>query len=281
MTHLPNQQETQEPRETYTTAGSKAFPKFLASRSVENHAAFFLPYLQPGMNLLDCGCGPGTITVGLARIVAPGQTVGIDIAASQIEVAQQQVASQATPPIRFETASVYELPFADQTFDAVFSHALIEHLGEPLAALREMQRVLKPGGVVGIRSIDKDGQLLAPPDPLPYRFWEIGLKMLALNGANVYVGKHLGAYLRQAGFVDVKASASYDVHSSAAATQLWAETAVGLLEEENFVRQFLSVGALERSELEEFRRAWLVWGQHPDAIYADAYGDAVGWKAET
>ncbi len=279
MTRLPDDQAAEQAQETYTTAGSTAFPKFLASRTAENHAAFFLPYLQPGMNLLDCGCGPGTITAGLARIVAPGQTVGIDIAASQLDLARQLAAGQAMPPIRFETASVYDLPFADQTFDAVFSHALIEHLREPLAALREMYRVLKPGGVVGIRSIDKDGQLLAPPDPLPHRFWEIGRKMLALNGANVQSGKHLRAYLRQAGFVRIQAAASYDVHSSPAAIQQWAETAVGLLEEVNFLQQFLAAGAVARSELEEFRRAWLAWGQHPDAFFADAYGEAVGMKA--
>src|SRR5512142_1845750 len=101
-------------------------------RQAESHAAFFTPYLSPGMRLLDCGCGPGSITCGLAGIVAPGGVVGIDLYAKALD------AAQSVSNVRFQAASVYELPFPDGSFDAVFSHAVLEHLAEPLKALAEM-----------------------------------------------------------------------------------------------------------------------------------------------
>jgi ubiquinone/menaquinone biosynthesis C-methylase UbiE len=275
MTHSTTEPNHLLARETYTSAGSSAFARFIASRTADKQAAFFLPYLQPGMTLLDCGCGPGTITAGLAQRVAPGETVGIDSNATQIELALRQRAEQATPNLRFETASIYALPFEDNTFDAVFSHAVLEHLREPLAALREIQRVLKSGGIVGIRSVDKDGQLLAPSDALLLRHWEMMLTLGAANGATAGRGKELGGLLRQAGFVRVQATASYDVYRAA----LWAEAAAEMVQEENFVQQLLRQGLTERTELEAIRRAWLAWGQHPDAFFADAFGEAVGWKA--
>jgi ubiquinone/menaquinone biosynthesis C-methylase UbiE len=275
MTHSISESKDLAARETYTSAGSSAFARFIASRTAAKQATFFLPYLQPGMTLLDCGCGPGTITAGLAQIVAPGQTVGIDSNTMQLELALRQSAEQIVPNLRFETASVYTLPFEDNTFDAVFSHAVFEHLREPLTALQEIQRVLKPGGIVGVRSVDKDGQLLAPREPLLVRYWEMMFKLGAINGATTGRGKELGVLLRQAGFVRVKATASYDVYSAA----LWAETAAEILQEGNFVQQLLSQGLTDCTELETIRRAWLAWGQHPDAFFADAFGEAVGWKA--
>jgi ubiquinone/menaquinone biosynthesis C-methylase UbiE len=52
----------------------------MVRRTVETNASFVPPHLRPGLSVLDCGCGPGSITVGLAGRVAPGQVVGIDVA---------------------------------------------------------------------------------------------------------------------------------------------------------------------------------------------------------
>src|SRR6185436_3740511 len=105
--------------------------------------------LKPGMRLLDCGCGPGGITVGLAQRVSPGEVIGVDVGGAQLEHARER-ASTAKVSTTFREASIYSLPFLDAEFDAVFSHALFEHLPEPLQALAEIYRVLKPGGCVGL-----------------------------------------------------------------------------------------------------------------------------------
>src|SRR5262245_5290236 len=113
------------------------------------------------MSLLDCGCGPGGITLGLAPRVSPGEVMGIDIGGAQLELARER-ARAANVPATFRAANIYSLPFPEAHFDAVFSHALFEHLGEPLKALAEIRRVLKPGGCVGLRSPDWGGFVLHP-----------------------------------------------------------------------------------------------------------------------
>src|SRR5262245_892986 len=107
-------------------------------RTAEKQAAFFLPHLRSGMKLLDCGCGPGSITLGLAAAVARGEVVGVDLDSEKIAQAQGSAAKALVTNLRFETADIYALPFPDASFDAVFSHAVFQHLRDPMAALREI-----------------------------------------------------------------------------------------------------------------------------------------------
>ena len=116
-----------------------------AASEASTNADFFLPHLPPGLDLLDCGCGPGTITLGLAEATAPGQAVGIDLEASMIERATAVAQERRVANVRFQVADIHELPFPDGSFDAVFSSSVLEHLGDPVQALREMFRVLRPG----------------------------------------------------------------------------------------------------------------------------------------
>jgi ubiquinone/menaquinone biosynthesis C-methylase UbiE len=132
-------------RERYTLGYSTPATQSMERRTAASHAAFFLPHLRPGMSLLDCGCGSGTITVGLAEAVAPGQVTGVDLGESHIEWAVSLAAEHGLTSARFQVASVYELPFPDSSFDAVFAHAIFEHLKDPLKALEEMRRVVKTG----------------------------------------------------------------------------------------------------------------------------------------
>jgi ubiquinone/menaquinone biosynthesis C-methylase UbiE len=75
-------------REQYTMGYGPAATAIMAMRTAESHAAFFLPYLKPGLSLLDCGCGPGTITAGFAELVAPGEVVGTEIEAQVRELSR-------------------------------------------------------------------------------------------------------------------------------------------------------------------------------------------------
>jgi len=138
--------------------------KLHAGRSAATHARFILPYLQPGMHVLDCGCGSGAITLGLAQAVRPGQVTGIDIAEVEIERARNRAREERVDNVHFELGNVYELPFSEPAFDLVFGHNVLEHVAQPDQALREIHRVLKPGGIAGIRDVDIGGNLIAPPD---------------------------------------------------------------------------------------------------------------------
>ncbi len=112
-------------REEYTMGYGPAAIALMGARSAQSHASFFIPHLKSGMKLLDCGCGPGTVTLGFAEIVAPGSAVGTDIEASQMALATENAAKRNIANARFEVANIYELPFEDSSFDAVFMSALI------------------------------------------------------------------------------------------------------------------------------------------------------------
>jgi ubiquinone/menaquinone biosynthesis C-methylase UbiE len=141
------------PREGYSLGYSEPALRELLRRGVDEFAGFFLPYLQPGMRLLDVGSGPGTITLGLANVVAPGEVVGIDIDPAQVERARALAAEHQVANVRFETGDAYALPFPDASFDAVFANTVLFHLRDPLAALKEFRRVLRSGGVAGVNDL--------------------------------------------------------------------------------------------------------------------------------
>jgi SAM-dependent methyltransferase len=241
-------------------------------RTAERQAHFFLHHLHANMSLLDCGCGPGSITVGLAKLVAPAETVGIDINADNIHSAQMYAVEQKVPNVRFETADVYALPFPDASFDAVFSHALLEHLREPLKALKEMRRVLKPEGVIGVRVPDYEGNLIAPSDPLVIRSEELYERLSRHGGGNPRIGKHLRALLREAGFSLSECSASYDVIAAPEMSRTWGIWVAGQMASKTDL--LVELGWTDREEIERISNAYKAWGEHPDAFNARAFCEA-------
>jgi SAM-dependent methyltransferase len=263
--------------ESYTLWGNQQADAHNAIRTASQQAAFFVPHLHSDMRLLDCGCGPGTITVGLAEIVAPGEVVGIDVDEAALE--QAQTAQKDRANVHFEYGNLYSLPFPNSTFDAVFSHAVLEHLGEPANALSEMYRILKPGGVIGIRLPDWDGLLLAPPDPLLHQTFELVERFRKQNGGDMRRGKHLPSLLRQAGFTRVYTSASYECHGTVESTRSfisrWQIPGAGPVTEEQWIR----LGLADRETLERMRDAWKQWAESPDAFLARPFCEAVAWKA--
>ena len=118
-------------RETYTPGYSEPTLQLMLKRTAASHAGFFIPFLHPGMRILDCGCGPGTITVDLAKLVSPGQLFGIDLEPAQLRSAQHLSRERHINNAWFGAGNVYALPFSDGQFDAVFTHALFEHLDTP------------------------------------------------------------------------------------------------------------------------------------------------------
>lgn len=169
-----------------------------------------LPFLAPGMSLLDCGCGPGTITIGFAGRVAPGLVTGVDLDESQLALAQENARTQGIVNIAFRHGSAYELPFGDGEFDAVFCHALLEHLREPARAVAEFIRVLRPAGVLGVCAPDWGGYLHFPPSDALAEAMRAYLGYQSGNGGDIYVGRKLAGFLQDGGFDEVKPRAYYE-----------------------------------------------------------------------
>ena len=196
----------------YAPGYSAPMVSFMAQRTAEVHADFFLPHLKTGGSVLDAGCGPGTITLGLARRVAPGHAIGIDIEDSQFEQARAEAHREGLR-VEFRQGSVYELPFESEQFDAVFSHAVLEHLSDPTTAIAEFRRVLKPGGVIGLRAGDLGGLLIDADTEGPAQALATYLAQQKQGAKDPNVGRKLGRLMRQAGFSVDTMTASYEVIS--------------------------------------------------------------------
>ena len=240
--------------EIYTPGHSRSVSDFMARRTLATHGEFFVPHLQPGLRLLDCGCGPGSITLGLAARVDPGEVVGIDFAPDQIAHARQAAAREGRRNVRFESANVYSLPFESERFERVFSHALLEHLADPQRALRELHRVLAPEGVIGVCSPDWGGFLASPPSPRLSRALDAYTALQTGNGGDVRAGRNQGLHLAAAGSEAIELSARYECYDS---RRLIAEYLARRLEEAGDGASASALRDWSEDEPGMFAQAWV------------------------
>ena len=176
--------------------------RILASRSAADTCAYLLPHLKPGLHVLDVGCGPGSISAGLAEAIAPGELRGIDIEPSQVEMAAQAAAERQLRNAKFSVADVKALPFEDDSFDVVHCNDTLAYVPDTGAALNEMKRVLKSGGILACREIIMD-LFMTQPDPDPRRVsqaYAVFADTLEADDGHPQMGKELAGHLEQAGF---------------------------------------------------------------------------------
>jgi ubiquinone/menaquinone biosynthesis C-methylase UbiE len=255
--------------------------QYLGQRTANDWIPFLLPYLRPGMHVLDCGCGPGSITVDVAQRIAPGLVVGIDVDAEQVERARQLASQRGLANVRFEVGSAYELPFPEATFDAAYANNVLNHLGDPLRALGEMRRVLRSGGVVGIS--DTAGKLyLTPTNALVERGVELFRQVKYYNGASQeYDALKLRQYLAETGFVrSIGYALAPQCFGTPEATRHVAEAFALLLDSAGFRDVVLSQGWADAKTLDEVIGAIRAWGEGPDSFHVALNGAAVGWVSD-
>lgn len=242
-------------------------------RTAENSAGFLLPYLHDGISVLDVGCGPGTITADLARRIPNGSVLGVDVHQDVIDTAQREL---GVANLSFEAGDVYSLRFDPASFDLAFVHQVLHHLGDPVAALREIRRVLKPGGRVAVRESDYGAFVWAPPDPRLTRWMEIFHRINERDGAEADAGRHLPGWVRAAGFEQLLASSSNWTFQSPEDREWWGRSWADRVRESEYARQSLEYGLTDQQELEGIAEAFLRWAADPDAIFIVVHGEVVG-----
>lgn len=259
----------------------KEWSRTVHARRTGGAAAFLEPQLRAGTRLIDCGCGPGSITVDLAQMVAPGQAIGIDLRADALVHGRVLARERRIANVAFQAASVYQLPYADGSFDAAFACAVLQHLAAPVAALKEIWRVLKPGGVIGIVDGSSPITFRYPTSPLLEAWDNLRVLQREYNTGRSSDALQLRALLREAGFARTRASGNMATETGPPAGSLKETRRVA---QNHLIRLRGVLGELAvaqgwatRAELEQMAKALIAWGEAPDAFYARPSFTAIGW----
>jgi ubiquinone/menaquinone biosynthesis C-methylase UbiE len=259
--------------ETYTHGHHESVLRSHRWRTVENSAAYLLPVLSPGTRVLDVGCGPGTITLDLAQRVAPGEVLGIDAAAEVLGTARTGADDAGVTNLRFEVADVYALPYDDAAFDLVHAHQVLQHLADPVAALREMRRVCAEAGTVGARDSDYEAMTWYPRVPVLDRWLDLYRVVARHNHGEPDAGRHLLAWARAAGFSTVVPSASVWCFATPEDRSWWGGLWADRVQASALADQAVELGLADRDELARIAAGWQEWAGSDDGWFAVLHGE--------
>ncbi len=260
-------------RETYTHGHAESVLRSHRQRTAANSAGYLLNRLRPGLDLLDVGCGPGTITVDLARLVAPGRVLAIDSAADVVQEAQAVVAGAGVENVEVRVGDVYALDLPDASVDVVHAHQVLQHLARPVDALREMRRVGKPGGVVAARDSTYRAMMWSPAEPALDRWLEVYCAVAEANGGEPAAGLHLAGWARAAGFTEIEAGESSWHWVTADERRWWSDLWADRISTTRLADQAIELGLSTRDELDELAAAWRRWGAQPEGRFEVPCGE--------
>ena len=259
----------------YTHGHSAAVLSAHSRRGAADSAAYLLAHLRAGMDLLDVGCGPASITADLAERVTPGRVVALDAASGALEAARATLRDRGlSEQVEVTCGDVMALPFEDASFDVVHAHQVLQHLADPVGALAEMRRVTRPGGIVAVRDAVYSAMTWFP-EPAGMEQWRsVYMATARANGGEPDAGSRLLSWAREAGFTDVTASASTWCYATPAdrawQSQTWAQRCLT-----SFGPQAVELGLADRADLETMAQAWRQWGDSEDAWFVVVHGEVL------
>ena len=278
MSDAQNGTQNTAQRTRYTHGHSPAVLASHAHRTAADSAAYLLPRLRAGLDLLDVGCGPATITADLAEAVAPGRVVALDGAPAALEAARATLQARGlTDAVEPVDGDVHALPFADASFDVVHAHQVLQHVAEPVAALREMHRAVRPGGLVAARDAVYSAKAWYPQPPALERWRQIYMATARANGGEPDAGSRLLSWFRTAGFSDVEASTSTWCYATPELRSWWGGTWAERCRS-SFGPQAVELGLTTPAELEEMAGAWQEWAEADDGWFVVVHGEILAHR---
>jgi len=261
---------------TYTHGHAESVLRSHRARTAANSAAYLLPHLRPVDRLLDVGAGPGTITADLAQLV--GDVVAVEVDERAAEVTRAGLAAvedlgRTAVEVRVGDVQALDLPTA--SFDVAHAHQVLQHVADPVAALREMARVVRPGGLVAVRDSDYAAFAWYPRLSGLDRWLALYQEAARANGGEPDAGRHLLAWAHEAGLTEVEASASTWCFATPDTRAwwggMWADRITGSAWGDQLVRE----GRATPAELAEVADAWRAWAADPDGWIAVPHGEVL------
>lgn len=261
--------------DVYTHGHQAAVVNQHARRTAQECARFVRPVIEPRHRILDVGCGPGSITVGLARWVNEGEVVAIEPGGDIIDTARAAVVDAAVDNVTVEEASVYELPYDSDSFDVAYAHQVLQHLTDPVLALREMRRVVRPGGYVAVRDADYYTMSCAPEIDEITRWRDIYRKVARHNDAEPDAGRYLYGWCKAAGLPNVEMTASVWTYGDPAERANWGNSWADRCLTTSFGRQAIEYGYATREDMEAIAEGWRRWADLDDGYFHFIHGEAL------
>ncbi|MEU0571873.1 methyltransferase domain-containing protein [Nonomuraea sp. NPDC005983] len=240
-------------------------------RTAENSAGYLLPHLKAQMKLLDVGSGPGTITADLAERVS--HVTASEVSEEALELARAELTARGTPNVSFAVADVHALDFPDDAFCVVHAHQVLQHVGDPVRALREMRRVTKPGGLVAVRDSDYAAFAWYPRLPALDEWMALYQKVARGNGGEPDAGRRLLSWARAAGFEDVTATSSTWCFATADDRAWWGGMWADRVLHSAMARQALATGAATQDDLRRVADGWREWAACEDGWLSILHGE--------
>lgn len=242
-------------------------------RTAANSAGYLLGALEPHMRILDIGCGPGTITADLAELVPKGRVTGVDMAPGIVEQARALAAERSLTNTDFAVADIHALDYPDASFSVVHAHQVLQHVGDPVQALREMRRVTEPGGIVAVRDSDYGAFTWSPASPVLDEWLELYHRVARANGGEPDAGRRLLSWAQQAGLTDITSTATNWVFATdeerAWWSGLWAERTTASA----YAELAVDGGHATREQLDAIADAWREWGARGDGWFMVPHGE--------
>ena len=273
--HFFNRHMSEEKETFYTHGHHPAVLRSHTWRTAANSAGYLLPHLRPDMTILDIGCGPGTITADLAKLVPQGKVIGLDAAAGVLEQARKTAAERGVKNIEFVTGNIHALDYPDESFDIVHAHQVLQHISDQVGALREMRRVCKKGGLVAVRESDFPAFTWYPEFSGLNHWVEVYIRVAEGNGGDPAAGRKLHAWARQAGFAkeDITASAGTWCYYTSEEIQWWSDLWADRTVNSDFAESALKTKTATREDLERVSESWKEWGKQEDAWFVCLHGE--------
>lgn len=247
-------------------------------RTAANSAAYLIGSLKPHMKILDIGCGPGTITADLAALVPDGRVTGVDHAPGILDQARATAAERGLDNVDFAVADVHALDYPDDTFCVVHAHQVLQHVGDPVQALREMRRVTRPGGLIAVRDSDYAAMAWFPQVPGLDDWLDLYRRVARANGGEPDAGRRLKSWALRAGLTDPICSSATWTYATAEErawwSGLWADRTVA----SSYAERATGGGHATEGRLREIAEAWREWGRQEDGWFAVPHGEILSRK---
>lgn len=247
-------------------------------RTVENSSKYLVKYLRDGSLLLDAGCGPGNISAGLAQLIPNGKVIGIDFATEIIEKAQNEFPPSQYRNLDFEQGDIYNLKFADNSFDVIHLHQVLQHLKYPKSALVELRRILKPNGILACRDADYGAFTWYPELPQLERWREIYRAITQRNQAESNGGRFLKAWIIESELQPIEIGCSTWVFENDQEREWWGNMWSKRVIEGNFAEQAVEYKISDKDELKDISNAFIKWTKDPKGFYMVPHTEVIATK---